>query len=46
MLYKITDGSVTMGGELILSHIDFEIKEMRKLPLLEKMGWERLPFFS
>ena len=24
MLYQITDGSVSLGGQLILSHIDFE----------------------
>ncbi len=38
MLYKITDGSVTMGGELILSHIDFEIKGNEKIAIVGKNG--------
>ncbi len=31
MKYQIKDGTVTLGGETILSHIDFEIQETRKL---------------
>ncbi len=38
MLYKITDGTVTMGGELILSHIDFEIKGNEKIAIVGKNG--------
>ena len=26
MLYQIMDGTVSLGGTLVLSHIDFEIK--------------------
>ena len=38
MLYKITDGTVSMGGELILSHIDFEIKGNEKIAIVGKNG--------
>ena len=31
MKYQIKDGTVTLGGETILSHIDFEYREIRKL---------------
>lgn len=31
MKYQITDGTVSLGGETVLSHIDFEIQEPRKL---------------
>ncbi len=38
MLYKITDGTLSMGGELILSHINFEIKGNEKIALVGKNG--------
>ncbi len=38
MLYKITDGTVSMGGEIILSHIDFEIKGKEKIAIVGKNG--------
>lgn len=30
MLYQIKDGTVSAGGQTILSHIDFYIKEKKK----------------
>ena len=30
MFYQISNGTVSVGGELILSHIDFEIVEMKR----------------
>ncbi len=30
MLYQIKDGTVSAGGQTILSHVDFYIKEKRK----------------
>ena len=29
MKYQITDGTVSLGGETVLSHIDFEIDFVR-----------------
>ena len=31
MLYQIKDGTVSAGGQTILSHVDFYIKEKEKL---------------
>ena len=31
MLYEIADGTVTAGGETVLSHIHFEIKGKEKI---------------
>ncbi len=38
MLYQITDGSVSAGGTLILSHIDFEIKGNEKIAVVGRNG--------
>ena len=31
MLYQIKDGTVSAGGQTILSHVDFYIKEKEKI---------------
>lgn len=38
MLYQITDGTVTAGGNLILSHIDFEIRGTEKVAVVGGNG--------
>ena len=38
MLVQIRDGSLSLGGKVILSHIDFEIKGKEKLALVGKNG--------
>lgn len=38
MLYQIKDGTVSAGGQTILSHIDFYIKEKEKLAVVGKNG--------
>lgn len=38
MLYRIQDGTVSIGGEVILSHIDFEIKGAQKIALVGRNG--------
>lgn len=38
MLYQITDGSVSAGGTLILSHIDFEIKGKERIAVVGRNG--------
>lgn len=38
MLYQITDGTVSAGGHVILSHVDFEIKGNEKIALVGKNG--------
>lgn len=38
MLYQIIDGSVSAGGTLILSHIDFEIKGKEKIAVVGRNG--------
>lgn len=38
MLYQIIDGSVSAGGSLILSHIDFEIKGKEKIAVVGRNG--------
>lgn len=38
MLYQITDGTVSAGGTLILSHINFEIKGTEKIAVVGKNG--------
>lgn len=38
MLYKITDGTVSIGGKTILSHIDFYVKEKEKLAIVGRNG--------
>ena len=31
MLYQIKDGTVSVGGQTILSHVDFYIREKEKM---------------
>lgn len=38
MLYQITDGTVSAGGDVILSHVDFEIKGNEKIALVGQNG--------
>lgn len=38
MLYQITDGTVSAGGHVILSHVDFEIKGTEKIALVGRNG--------
>lgn len=38
MLYQITDGTVSAGGHVILSHVDFEIKGNEKIALVGRNG--------
>lgn len=38
MLYQITDGTVSAGGQVILSHIDFEIKGKEKIAIVGRNG--------
>lgn len=38
MLYQITDGTVSTGGHVILSHVDFEIKGNEKIALVGQNG--------
>lgn len=38
MLYQIMDGSVSVGGTKILSHIDFEIKGNEKIAVVGRNG--------
>lgn len=38
MLYQIKDGTVSAGGQTILSHIDFNIKEKEKIAVVGKNG--------
>ena len=37
MLYQITDGTVAVGGETVLSHISFEIKGNEKIALVGRI---------
>ena len=41
MLYQIKDGTVSAGGQTILSHIDFYIKEKEKIAVVGKTALER-----
>lgn len=38
MLFKITDGSLSLGGETILNHINFEIKGQEKVAIVGRNG--------
>ena len=38
MKYQIKDGTVTLGGEIILSHIDFEIQGNQKIAVVGRNG--------
>lgn len=44
MLYQIKDGTVSAGGQTILSHIDFYIKEKEKLAVVGKNGAGKTTF--
>ena len=38
MLYQIQDGTVSVGGETVLSHFDFEIRGREKIAVVGKNG--------
>lgn len=38
MKYQITDGTVSLGGETVLSHIDFEIQGAQKIAVVGRNG--------
>lgn len=38
MLYRITDGTVSAGGQRIFSHIHFEIREKEKIAIVGRNG--------
>ena len=38
MLYQIIDGTVSLGGETVLSHFNFEIKQNDKIALVGRNG--------
>lgn len=38
MLYQIKDGTLSMGGHLVLSHICFEIKGKEKIAVVGRNG--------
>ena len=38
MLYQITDGTVSAGGNVILQHVNFEIRGAEKLALVGRNG--------
>ncbi|MEI3188085.1 MAG: ATP-binding cassette domain-containing protein [Lachnospiraceae bacterium] len=38
MLYQIVDGSVSLGGKTILSHINFEIRGNEKIAVVGRNG--------
>ncbi len=38
MLFRITDGTVTLDGAVILDHIDFEIKDTEKIAVVGRNG--------
>ena len=38
MKYQIRDGSVTLGGETVLSHIDFEIQGSERIAIVGRNG--------
>ncbi|MCH5344281.1 MAG: ABC-F family ATP-binding cassette domain-containing protein [Acetatifactor sp.] len=38
MLYQIVNGTVTAGGQIILSHIDFEIRGTEKIAVVGRNG--------
>lgn len=44
MLYQIIDGSVSVGGQLILSHIQFELKGKEKIALVGPNGSGKTTF--
>lgn len=38
MLYQITDGTVSLGGETVLNHFDFEIRGTEKIAVVGRNG--------
>ena len=38
MLYQIQNGTVSVGGQTVLSHIDFEIKGQEKIAVVGRNG--------
>ena len=38
MLCRITDGSISLGGQMILSHFDFQIKDRERVALVGENG--------
>ncbi len=44
MLYQITDGTVSLGGNVILNHINFEIKGTEKIAITGKNGAGKTTF--
>ena len=38
MKYQILDGTVTLGGKMGLSHVDFEIQGAEKIAVVGKNG--------
>lgn len=38
MKYQITDGTVSLGGETVLSHVDFEIQGAQKIAVVGRNG--------
>ena len=38
MLYQITDGTVSVGGVTVLSHIDFAVKGREKIAVVGRNG--------
>ena len=41
MLYQITDGTVRAGGNVILSHVNFEIKGNALRKIVKKIIYDR-----
>ena len=46
MLYQIKDGTVSVGGQTILSHVDFYIKEKEKIAVVGKNGAGKTTIFN
>lgn len=44
MKYQITDGTVTLGGKTVLSHIDFEIQGSEKIAVVGRNGAGKTTF--
>lgn len=44
MLYQINDGTVSLGGNVILDHIDFEIRGTEKIAVTGANGAEKPHF--
>ena len=44
MLYQIQDGTVSLGGETVLFHFDFEIRGREKIAVVGKNGAGKTTF--